>query len=128
MAIESSELFKIGTIDFTRFITVPNYEVNQLPVYKEWTDANHVSHHRKIRDRVEGSLTLKFFTVEDYELFIRTVEENTTEDGYITATFYLNNKLRAYSGNFYFDFEPQNTLPFMGYKNYDGFELEISER
>lgn len=128
MAIASAALFKIGANDLTRFITAPDYKVNRVPVTKNWTDANHIVHHRRVRDRIEGSFKVKFWKMEDYETFINLIEDNTVPDGYISCEVWLNNKLMASQGDFYLEFSPNDFLPFIGSKDYDGIEIKITER
>lgn len=128
MSIASTELIKIGDTDLTRFITVPDYKVNKVPVSKTWTDANQVSHKRILRYRIEGDFKVKFFNVDDFENFIRLIEENTNSDGYVRATVYVNNKLISTEGDFFISYEIEDFIPFIGTKDYDGFDIKIVER
>lgn len=136
------ELFKMGVgddaIDFTTNITVPNFKVNRKPVTEEYTDLNYVVHRETVRQRIEGTFTLKFYSMEDetvngvvlhgYKTFVDCFNNSLNGEGAVKATVYANNMLKAYEGEFYLDFQAQNTIPFFGSKSYNGFDVTIKER
>ena len=129
MAIASAPLFVMGIHDYTQFIKMPTYQVNQIDVYNEWTDANGTIHRDVYRTSTEGSFTLWFDDHDDYEQFISDINEfKTVQEGYILAEVYINNKLDSYRGYFYIDFTPANELPYMGSKAHEGFQVTIKER
>lgn len=123
-----SALFKIGSVDYTMYIPVPKYSVNIIPKFKEWTDVNYTLHRAKTRYKVEGKFTLKFRSVEEYRSFIARLKEHTVDDGSTTATLYCNNTLATKQGQFFFDFEPSNSLPVIGMQEDEGFEVTVTER
>ena len=123
-----SVLFKIGNNDYTNRITVPSYNVNDKPIYTSWTDSNWLEHRDIHRWRAEGRFTLKFFSQSEFTSFMSDVETNRQTDGTVVVTLYLNNKNTTASRNVFLDFEADNTLPYIGLKEYDGFEVTVTER
>lgn len=122
------ELFKIGSLDITRHITVPSYKVNMIPKYTEWTDSNYTVHRDINRQRVEGNFTVKFFNIEDYEAFIRAIRDNTSTDGSTFVTVYTQNTRTTKQTYVFIDYDPKNSLPIIGRSDDDGFDVSISER
>lgn len=116
-------------LDLTRFIPVPEYNVNELTNSVEWKDGNR-NIHRRITDRkIQGSFRLKFPTRDAYIAFVEFLSRNRDElDDSILCTVYSMNKNSTKAIHAFLDFEPQNELPLIGKKSYDGFEVEISER
>lgn len=84
-------LVKIGDTDITKYILSDSYEVNSIPVYNSWQDANYVFHREIHRYRVHGSFQLKFLTEAEYKAFIDVMKQNAIESAVI-MTVYVNNK------------------------------------
>lgn len=121
-------LFVINNEDFTHFIKVPSYQVNQLPLYNEWQDANGTYHRDIYRTQVEGSFTIWFEDQQDYFEFYRMVNANTTSEGWILLTVYMNNMDNVYTSKFFLTMTPKNELPYMGIKQHDGFDVQLKEK
>ena len=122
-------LFELAGTDFTPNITMATYQVNRVPVYEEWTDANGINHRDTYRSRVSGGFHLKFTENDDYYNFINLVHENTGQSGYTPVTVYLNNYNTVTDVNVFISFEPTNELPYFGkIDKYDGFDVTIEER
>lgn len=121
-------LFVINNEDFTSFIRVPTYMINKLPVYNEWQDANGTYHRDIYRTSVEGSFTLWFDSHEDYFNFYKIINANTTSEGWILLTLYLNNEDDVYTSKFFLSMTPKNELPYMGMKAHEGFEISVKEK
>lgn len=138
-----ASLFKMGNVDYTRFITVPSYKVTSKPVTKEYEDINMVSHKQYVRNKVEGSFTLKFFddksydenynsytAAENFQAFFDAYNSLRSSNGLIEIEVYVNNLNTTKTIKAYLDMEPSNTLPYMNAsgKDYDGFDVTITER
>lgn len=78
-------VFKIGNADLSGNVLADNYSVSKEPVYKSWNDAFGYEHRSKVRDRVEGSFSMFFETLEEYERFA-----NTASTGLLTMTVAVN--------------------------------------
>lgn len=116
------------SLDVTSNITVPNYKVSNVRMYESWEDNNSTIHKQILCRKVKGTFTLKFFTVADYEAFNTFIENNIRDDGSISATVYCNDMLTTKEVNLFVEYDQDNILPFIGYKDYDGFEVTVEER
>lgn len=133
-------LFVMGDVDYTRFITVPNYKVTSSPVTKEYTDINEVTHKEYIGDKISGSFTLKFFddasydenyegktASENFQDFFNAYNQLRDANGLIEIQVYVNNLNATQTIQAFMDMTPKNTLPYMeGGKEYDGFDVTIT--
>lgn len=118
----------IVDLDVTSNITVPNYKVSNVRQYESWEDNNSTIHKQLLCRKVKGTFTLKFFTIEDYEYFNNFIEANTKEDGSIPATIYCNDTLTTKEVDLFVEYDQNNVMPFIGFKDYDGFEVTVEER
>lgn len=122
-------LFKLNNTDYTGRIVQNSYKVNNLPVYKEYKDANDETHRRYIRHKFKGSFQMVFKDVEDYLLF-RTVYDAcvSQSDFSCPVTLYDNLTGTTQSVNAFLDYEPtvQQTS---GLKEYmKVFDVTVEER
>lgn len=131
-----SELFKIinkndGTTmyDYTSNITVPDYQINKKPEYVEYTDCNYVVHRDIARAaKISGTFTLYFDDVADIQAFFTNVENHTLTDGSVHCKIYVMNLMQLKDAYLYLEYTPSNTLPYMGTKSHDGFQVTVTER
>lgn len=125
-----SELLIIAGKDFTKNISLGSWKVNEFPVYSEWEDYAKIKHKHHHRDRVSGSFKLFFNKVEEWEEFLRIINENTNKAGYIQAQVFINNKNIFTDPKYFFiEFDPSNYKPHMKFgKSYDGIDITIEER
>lgn len=133
MSITSSRMFIIHgdnnfTLDLTQNIVVPTYKVSRQPVYEEWQDSNWTTHRDVVKKAAEGTFTLKFMDVLDYEAFENAIESYTETDGSINVDLYLNKTRELVNTNVFIEYDPVDNLPFYGVKDYDGIEITIKER
>lgn len=120
-------LLVIGMHDYTRFIKMPTYTVNDVDQYNEWTDANGGYHRDVYRSSAQGTFTLLFEDTRDFENFMTDINNGRLTDGTIMLLIYLNNKMAQKKSYFYVDMTPANELPYMGSKVHDGMEVTIKE-
>lgn len=127
-----AQLFKMGAYDLTEHIVVPTYKVNEQPEYEEWKDANYTLHREIVRTKVQGSFTVQFSSPNEYEDFLRILDNNTLTDGSTHASVYVHNKAHDNQGMVkdcyvFVDFDPPDSYPIMGSED-SSFEISISER
>lgn len=123
------QLFNIAGKDFTTFITVPSYLVNQDGEYIEWTDGNYKKHRYLTRSKVSGSFTMLFNNVNDYYNFLNTINEKKTAGGYIPGCIvYCNNIMRTENVDLFIDFSSADIIPVIGTNDNEGFEVTIEEK
>lgn len=132
------ELFKIGSTDFTTNIVAPEFTINREPDYDSYEDCDYVTHKYIKRKKVSGSFSLKFYSMDDFEMentvihgyrtFVNTVKDNTNSDGSIELTLYLNNELIQYTGKFDMEYTAKNSIPLYSVKDTEKIKVSIEER
>lgn len=118
------------TYDLTRFIPVPNYNINAVEEYKEWTDSNYDTHRRLVSSKAQGDFTLKFPSLVDYQEFMTFVNANTDpEEGTINVDVFLTYPNITRQGiDVFLTFAPQNDLPLMATGNAAGFSVKLMQQ
>ena len=117
-----------GVLDLTEYITVPSYKVNLRDVYEEWTDNNKTTHQDVVAKKVQGSFSVHFETLEEYLTFIATMKELKKQNRAYDCSVYCNDMLEAYNIEMFIDYDPPNVMPYIGIKDYDAIEIEVSQR
>lgn len=129
--VEESSLFEVYYKDFTSNIKVGSYNINRLPVYKEWTDANGTNRRFITRYQISGSFTI-YFDNADYQNEFLTYINNyakRTDGSVLIDKIYVNNENKAYDNiRAFIDYEVTNYMPYMSTSKYEGFTLTITER
>lgn len=135
MAIESHPLFVVNGVDWTNYITVPNYAVNLKPVYDEWVDANRTTHRDVVCYKLEGTFTVKCPNLQTYYNLMDSLYAKEDEYGgfYVVDGVYANNNQEYVNDTggieLFVEFEElQNGEPIMGMEEYEGFEVTVKER
>lgn len=134
MSITPTYLFKmvqgLNTLDLTQYITVPSYKINKRPVFTDWQDGDLKNRQVVHRYCAEGSFTLLFNNIEDYQEFLEfyiDARNDDNGDGCVQVWMYINNTNEVANTFVHMDFEPSDTMPFMGTKEIDGIEVTIKE-
>ena len=123
------QLFSFGGVDYTRRITVPDYQINRLPIYTTWTDGNNITHRDVSRYQLSGSFTVWFDSVSDQLAFQSELNAAVqAAGGYLPCSLYAVNDDAVYSANVYVDWTPKNELPLLGRGKHGGIQLKITER
>lgn len=132
------EIFKIGSVDFSSNVVVPEYDINRILDYDSYEDCNHVTHKFVKRRKVSGNFSLKFYSMDDrveqgvvvhgYRTFVQTMNSSRKSDGSWNATLYLNNELIQYTGNFDLDYKAKNNQPLYGIKDTESIQVSVEER
>ena len=126
-----AQLVTIDGTDFTQFIEVPSYRVNEVDVFDEWVDGNRVTHRHIVRTQGKGSFVFKFTNATDFNNFFAVIENNKIRigdySGAVIASLYMVNKNTVKSGYFFFEADPQDTLPILGQTGWEGFEVTVTE-
>lgn len=125
------ELFKIGNKDFTRYIKVPSYVINNVDVYTEWTDANRKTHRDVSRQKMQGTFSLLFSTESEYYNFIDTIKQYKDKGGGFVApvSLYANNENKLLTDlEVFIDAEYADYLPVISFSENEGIDISIEER
>lgn len=125
-----NETTTIESFDVTPFIVLNEYSISDQAECEKWTDGNGRERRGLIRRRLKGSFSVKFFNQKDYQDFLSAVIKSR-DDGfdYLTVNAY-DNKSRTYQEDIeaYFDFEPINVEPSIGWSFNEEIEIEFYER
>lgn len=124
-----TSLIQINTTDVSGNIVRGSYKVSKNPVYKEYKDANGVSHRRFIREKMSGNCKMFFKYMSDYEAFATLIENNRSATNYsVPVTLYDNKSGDLITVNAFLDYEPTIKMD-AGFREYiDVFDLKIEER
>ena len=128
--------FKPANSDYS-VIVANSYDVNDLPQYEEWVDANYKTHRVVTREtKIEGSFQVKFTKKADIEEFMQKFGNPIHRHSPILLKVFVNNRI-GYSANeqyvtayFYVDYTTKNELPYMDggkEESLEGFTINISE-
>ena len=117
------------TYNLSQHIPMGTYNVNVLEEFEEWTDSNYDIHRKLLRNRVEGTFDLKFYSIDAYEEFLNvlTKAKTTTGQQYIEMDAFATNKGTSYNKKFYYEFAPKNDLPQMADCKNNAFTVTIKE-
>lgn len=101
-------MFKVGNTDYSANVIDNNngYKVQKNPIYTEWTDANGRDHRSVYRYRTEGTFTMLFKTMEDYDAFCQTLEANVQNDSSYPLAVFDNNSGTQVTSHFYLSYTP----------------------
>lgn len=116
-----------SVIDFTSFIPVPSYTVNQEDKYKEWTDGSGVKHRSIYDKKYKGSLTLYFTEANNYFRFLDLIEATKKPDGTNPVVLYGTNVNEERRLDAYVTFNPSNSIPILNNSQNKGFTVDIEE-
>ncbi len=83
-------MFMVGETDMSHRVVAENYKIGTQPEYELWTDANGKEHRSKYRERVQGTLELKFLTIGEYQDFVTLLESEVANDLTYEMTVYDN--------------------------------------
>lgn len=124
-----SQLFILGeSYDITKFITVPSYEVNDVALTEEWTDAMKNTHVHRFGSKISGSFTIYFDDHNDFETFVDYLYNNIRADNTYDAKIYCNNTRTVVDTEVTIEIPNlKNDVPYYGIKKVDGYTVNIQE-
>lgn len=125
----SQPLFIVaGVLDLTEFIQMPTYKVSLKDGYDEWTDNNKVIHHDIHTRRAEGSFSIRFETVEQFQTFMIVMKDYKKQNGSYDCSVFCNNTLSVINTEMFIDFDAANVMPYIGVKDYDAIDVTVQQR
>ena len=119
-------LASINGTDITGYIQETSYQVNQAPIYEEWTDGNYKTHREETRQKITGNFDLIFVRATDLDNFLKLVDENST-GSLLTITLWIQNKNRAVETQVYFSFEAKTVVKISDNYTFHEFTVTIEE-
>lgn len=125
----SQRLFIVdSTMDLTSYIVVPSYKVNLVDGYDDWKDMNKTDHRDTNSRKAQGSFSLQFPTLEEYQAFIIVMKDSKKSNGSYDCSVFCNNTLSCINVEMYIDFDPPNIMPYIGAKTVDDIEVTVNQR
>ena len=120
-------VFKVNKIDFSSHVIAGTYDISDVPLYTEWTDANGRDHREVFRKRLQGSFDMYFKTVTEFEQFNQAYKAVRLESG-LTRIFIMNNSTNQLEEkDVYFDFAPIRNRRDDWEDYYEQFTVEVKE-
>lgn len=99
-------LFKISTTDLTGHVVQNTYSVNNLPVYKEYKDADEETHRRFLRNKLQGTFQMVFKDLTDYATFKTLLDNNRSVSNFtVPCTLYDNISGTYITANCFIDYK-----------------------
>lgn len=124
-----SFLFKISTTDLTGNVVQNTWDVNNLPVYKTYKDANEETHRRFLRYKISGTFQMVFKDLTDYATFKALIDSNRSASNFtVPCTVYDNMSGTQVSINAFIDYK-LGVRQTVGLREYmEPFEVTIEEQ
>lgn len=97
-------MFKVADTDYSGRVPGEQYAVRSVKQYDGWTDANGTEHRSVYREQIEGTFTMQFLSVAEFDAFCTYVEAHANNDSSVPCTVWVNNKGAAVQSNFFLDF------------------------
>ena len=118
-----------ATFDLTKHIPVPDYNVNAVEEYEEWTDSAYTTHRRLLSSKAQGDFTLKFHSLAEYESFMTFFNANMDEDtGAINADVFLMYPYETRQAiDVFLTFAPQDDIPYLAEGKGKGFKVNVMQ-
>lgn len=99
-------LFKVNTTDLTGHVVQNTYSVNNLPVYKEYKDADEETHRRFLRNKLQGTFQMVFKDLTDYATFKTLLDNNRSASTFtVPCTLYDNISGTHITANCFIDYK-----------------------
>lgn len=124
-----SILFKVDTTDYTGNVVQNTWNVNRLPVYKTYKDANEETHRRFLRNKISGKFQMAFSSIDDYASFKAVLDSKRSATNYtLPCTVYDNMSGSTITINAFIDYS-LTVKQSAGLTEYiEPFEVKIEEK
>lgn len=124
-----SILFKVDTTDYTGNVVQNTWNVNKLPVYKTYKDANEETHRRFLRNKISGKFQMVFSSISDYASFKAVLEAKKSATNFtVPCTVYDNMSGSTVTINAFLDYDI-TVKQSAGLTEYiEPFEVKIEEK
>lgn len=121
--------FKVGTTSYSNNVVIGTYDINKVPVYDEWVDADGKIHRLKIRDKIQGSFDIFFRTATAYSGFKTVVDGQTSSSNLsVSVTVSVNNTNADSVISAYLDFAPVRDVDGTRSDYYKVMKVTLEER
>lgn len=121
-------MFKIKDNDYSTRVIGESYAVRTVKQYDGWTDANGREHRSVYRERIEGTFTMQFADITEYDAFCAYVEANCDYDSSLPCTVWVNNQNASCQGHFFVDYNAVRFIDPKGDDMVERIKITITER
>lgn len=121
-------MFKVGNVDFSDKVIGENYQVQNDPQYKSWTDANGREHRSVYRWQVSGTFTMLFESIDLYQSFCTTLAGYMQNDTSYPCTVFDNKTDSEVTSDFFITYNASRKIDGMWNDAVGLVKITIKER
>ena len=121
-------MFKVGDTDFSDKVIGKDYQVQNEPQYKAWTDANGREHRSVYRNQMSGTFTMLFETIELYQDFCQTMAANMQNDTSYHCSIFDNKSNTSIVSDYFITYTPSRRINDMWQDAIGQIKITIKER
>jgi hypothetical protein len=121
-------MFKVGDTDYSNKVIGKDYQVQNLPQFIAWTDANGREHRSVYRHQVSGTFTMLFETIDLYKAFCADLASKVQNDTSYPCTVFDNNTDTEITSRFFITYTPSRHINDMWQDAIGTIKVTIKER
>lgn len=125
--MRTDTVFTVNDVDFSDHVLAGTFEISDVPIYTEWTDANGRDHREVYRKRLQGSFDMYFRTVTEFEEFNQAYKTARRDSGLTTITIMNNSTNQVEQKDVYIDFSPIRNRRDDWEDYYEQFTVDVKE-
>lgn len=125
--MRTDTVFTVNDVDFSDHVLAGTFEISDVPIYTEWTDANGRDHREVYRKRLQGSFDMYFRTVTEFEEFNQAYKTARRDSGLTTITIMNNSTNQVEQKDVYLDFSPIRNRRDDWEDYYEQFTVNVKE-
>lgn len=125
--MRTDTVFVVNNVDFSDHVLAGTFEVGDIPIYTEWTDANGRDHREVYRKRLQGSFNMFFRTVTEFEEFNLAYKTARRESGLTTIMIMNNSNNQVEQKEVYIEFSPIRNRRDDWEDYYEQFTVDVKE-
>ena len=125
--MRTDTVFKVNNIDFSSHVLAGPYDIGDVPLYTEWTDANGRDHREVFRKRLQGSFDMYFKTVTEFEQFNMAYKAVRQASGLTRILIMNNSNNELEQKDVYLEFSPIRNRRDDWEDYYEQFTVDVKE-
>ena len=125
--MRTDTVFKVNNVDFSAHVLAGTYDISDVPVYTEWTDANGRDHREVYRKRLQGNFDMYFKTVTDFEQFNSAYKTAKQTSGLTRINIMNNSTNQVEAKDVYLSFAPIRNRRDDWEDYYEQFTVDVKE-
>lgn len=125
--MRTDTVFVINNVDFSNHVLAGTYDIGDVPIYTEWTDANGRDHREVFRKRTQGSFDMSFRTVTEFEEFNQAYKAVRKDSGLTRVSLMNNSTNLVERKDVYLEFSPIRNRRDDWEDYYEQFTVDVKE-